>query len=110
MKISIKGNEISIPSTFNIDGDEIAILADVPHLLKSIRNSLYNNKEISIHKEFVEEAELPTDKVYWAAIEAVHEFQKDKEWPIAPHLKKEYLKLSSWSKMNVRPAKAVLSK
>ena len=110
MKISTKGQEISIPCTFKVDGQDIAILADVPHLLKSMRNSLYNHKEITINDEFVKEAELPTNKVYWAAIEAVHEFQKDKEWPLAPHLRKDYLKLSTWSKMNVKPAKAVLSK
>ena len=110
MKISAKGNEISIPCTFNLDGEDIAILADVPHLLKSIRNSLYNNKTIEIHEEFVKEANLPTNKVQWSVIEAVYEFQKDSEWPLAPHLKKEYLKLSTWSKMNVKPARAVLSK
>ena len=86
------------------------MLADVPHLLKSIRNALYNNKELTIAEEFVQEAELPSNKVYWAAIEAVVEFQENMDWPLAPHLKKEYIKLTSFSKMNVPPAKAVLSK
>ena len=82
----------------------------MPHLLKSMRNALYNNKELTISDSYVQEENLPCNKVYWAAIEAVVEFQKNTEWPFAPHLKPEYIKLSTWSKMNVRPAKAVLSK
>ena len=75
-----------------------------------MRNALYNNKEIKIHDDFVQEENLPSNTVYWAAIEAVVEFQKDSEWPLAPHLKPDYIKLSSWTKMNVKPAQAALSK
>ena len=75
-----------------------------------MRNALYNNKELTIHDSFVEEEDLPSNTVYWAAIEAVVEFQKNSEWPLAPHLKPEYIKLNTWTKMNVRPARAVLSK
>ena len=95
---------------FMVDDEWVVVLADVPHLLKSMRNALYNNKIITIDPEIVKEHNLPSDKVHWAAIEDVAYFQKWKEFKIAPKLKKEYLNLTSWAKMNVPPAMAVLSR
>ena len=84
-----------------------------PHLLCQI----YNNREIIIHDDLWKNVKdengkqiLNTGVVQWKVFEEIVNWQKDKQLKIAPHLKPEHIKLTSWSKMNVNPARSVLSR
>ena len=79
-----------------IDWD-IFCFADVPHLGKSIKNALTNQKILKIDKKYVdsEEYNLPTDLVDVAAIRAVIDFDKQSELKLAPHLPKDALDLGN---------------
>ena len=89
---------------------ELVLLCDVPHLLKAARNGLVNNKEFTVPEHMVKKYNLPCNKIKYSVIEKLVNFVATKEMKIAPHLKKHFLKLNNWSKMNVDPAKYVLSR
>ena len=84
---------------------------DVSHLLKSMRNALYNNKVLTIHKKYVESLDLPSEFVKWEYIVKLFEFDQKHCLKIAPHLKRQHIeKLGNFGKMKVGWAKAVLNK
>ena len=89
---------------------ELVLLCDVPHLLKAARNALLNNKEFTVPEEMVKKYKLPSDKIKYSVIEKLINFVGKKEMKISPHLKKQFLKLNNFTKMNVDPAKYVLSR
>ena len=89
---------------------ELVLLCDVPHLLKNISNGLLNNKEFTVPEFMVKKYELPSDKIKYSVIEKMVNFVATKEMKIAAHLKKHFLKLNNFTKMNVDPAKYVLSR
>lgn len=92
------------------DGDvEVAVVSDVPHLLKNTRNGLSKHKEFTVHPKHVEKYKLPSDKIKWEVLRHVATFIATKELQIAPHLKLEFFNLNSFTKMNVPPAKWVFS-
>ena len=97
-----KTGEIEVNSSFKaeewgIDWD-IYCFADVPHLGKSIRNALINQKQLYIDKKFVnsEEYDLPTNIVDVAAIRAVIDYDKHNELKLAPHLSRDALDLGNY--------------
>ena len=81
---------------WGIDWDIFAF-ADVPHLGKSIRNALTNQKKLYIDEKFMnsEEYDLPTNVVDVAAIRAVIDWDKGNELKLAPHLPREALDLGN---------------
>ena len=89
---------------------EVVVLCDVPHLLKAARNALMNNKEFMVPEQMVKKYQLPSNKIKYSVIEKLIKFVSSKEMKIAPNLKKHFLKLNNFSKMNVDPAKYVLSR
>ena len=91
---------------------DIALISDVPHILKNIRNALLNNDTFKIHDEYVEIFGLSTNEVRLSTIQKICELQKDMELKIAPHLKPSMVnkKMSSFERMRVKPARAVLSR
>ena len=95
-------------NTFKFD-DDIVFLADVPHLLKNMRNALVNNN-IIIHSEFQQEYNLPTNIAKYSHIVAVMDFDKDKKLKIAPHLAKVPKDLGNFEKMKVSYAQHALSR
>ena len=101
-----------IQSTSNIDGQEIAFVADVAHLIKAIRNSLVSNKTHYISQKFVDMYELETDEVQFSVIEEVIDIMEEKELKIAPRISRRKcieVGTASYGKMNVEPAAAMLS-
>ena len=79
----------------------IYCFADVPHLGKSIRNALINQKQLYIDDIYVnnkEEYDLPTNIVDVAAIRAVIDWDKDCELKVAPHLPRDSLDLGKYFK------------
>ena len=100
-----KSGEIIVNSKFKaeewgIDWN-IYCFADVPHLLKSIRNALTNHKRIYIDEQYVnsEEYNLPTNVVDVAAVRAVINWDKDNELKLASHLPREALDLGKYFKL-----------
>lgn len=84
-------------------------MADVPHLLKNMRNALVNN-DFTIHSEFQEEYNLPTKIAKYSHIVAVMDFDKEKKLKIAPHLLKVPKILGNFEKMKVSHAKHTMSR
>ena len=116
MGIEISKNssgDISISNEFSIEGipHKIALISDVPHILKNIRNALLNNKVFKIDDRFVKEFKLSTNEVRLSTIEKVVNLQSNMELKIAPHLKPSMInpKMSGFDRMRVNPARSVLS-
>ena len=88
------------------------MISDVPHILKNIRNGLLNNKVFTIADKYVEKYDLATNEVRLSTIKKVSDLQKNCELKIAPHLKPHMLspKMSSFERMRVNPARALLSR
>ena len=66
---------------------KIAMISDVPHILKNIRNGLLKNKVFTIDDKYVHKYNLKTNEVRLSTIQKVVDIQKDMELKIAPHLK-----------------------
>ena len=103
-----------VSNTFSVEGIpyKIAMISDVPHILKNIRNGLLKNKVFTIDDKYVQKFNLKTNEVRFSTIQKVVDLQKDMELKIAPHLKPHMVdrNMSSFSKMRVTPARAVLSR
>ena len=99
-------------NSFKIDGvdEEIFILADPPHLLKNIRNALFNHGELIVHDKYVAELSLGSNKVKFEHIKKLVEFQEERQLKIAPHLSKADLDIGRFGKMKVKFATHVLSR
>ena len=93
-----------------VDDEPLAAFADVPHLLKAMRNALLNHGELRIHPEFVTSANLTTDVVSLEVIVRLLKFKAEREGSIAPHLTEKSLDLGHFGKMKVNPARALLSR
>ena len=102
-----------IRGTFTVDchdeENEVAVMSDVPHLLKNSRNGLMKHKEWIVDDAHVRKYRLPSNKIKWEVLERAAKFISRKELKIAPHLKMEYFDLNNFSKMNVLPAKWLFS-
>ena len=101
-----------IENTAIIEGLEIAFLADVSHLIKSIRNCLFTHKTLKIDEKFVQKYMLESDEISMSVLEQVIELKEGKELNIAPRVtsKKCLVKGSaSFGKMSVDPAASLLS-
>ena len=90
--------------------EEIYIVADPPHLLKNIRNALFNHGEFTIHPYYVEELNLPSDKVKFEYIKKMVDFQEERQLKICPHLSHADIDIGKYGKMKVKYAKHVLSR
>ena len=88
----------------------IACFADGMHLIKSIRNTLLNNKVLIINKEWTESLNLDSNKVCWSHIVHLYEFSTSRKLKIASHLKRKYINIGHFNKMKVAPAMAVCGK
>ena len=96
---------------FEVDGHQIAGVADPTHIQKAIRNAIYNNKEIEFDPKDVKEYNLPGSKVKWEHFQKVVDFDEQYQLGIAKHLKREFVyQLGTFMKMKVPPAKKVLSR
>ena len=96
-------------NAFIFQGDEICIMADVPHLLKNMRNAFMNQKSLKIHQEFVSEYNLPNNLVKFEHIRSLILFDSVRSLKIAPHLNTSFLNLGNYQKMKVSFASKLLS-
>lgn len=86
------------------------MLADVPHLLKNIRNAFMNNGKVYIHPDYVKEANLVSNVADFDVLRRLHKFTEENELKIAPHLTETALNPKPFEKMKVNLARAIFSK
>ena len=92
------------------------MLADVPHVLKNMRNALLNNKIIWLSPDHLEEAKLEKGSfAEWNVLVRLYYFLQEQKklgnlLTIAPHLTYEVLFPGPFAKMKVNLAKSVFSK
>jgi hypothetical protein len=90
---------------FSVDGSDIFFISDPPHLLKTIRNCLFNNKRL-----------LWNNGKYISSKHVCNVYNKDSGGyqgttglALVPKLSQQHLQLTPYSKMSVRLAAQVLS-
>ena len=94
----------------------MAMLADVPHILKNIRNALLNNGTIWLSPDILREADLvPESSANYNVIVRLYHFLQDQKkqghlLTLAPHLTKEAIFPGPFAKMKVNLARSVMSK
>jgi hypothetical protein len=97
----------SIPHPF-FDQQELYFLADVPHLLKNVRNCLLSN-DIILPRDVVNEFCLPTNTVSIRHIRKIVELQENSDFKIAPSLSSKHVDPKQFEKMKVNVAAQLLS-
>uniref|UniRef100_A0A147BVI5 Putative p-32 hm n=1 Tax=Ixodes ricinus TaxID=34613 RepID=A0A147BVI5_IXORI len=79
-------------------------VADVPHLLKNLRNHLTRGQDIYLPDEVVRKNALPTDTVSIKQVEQLLELDEQSDMRVAPRLKKACISPGHYAKMKVGPA------
>ncbi|KAM7311295.1 hypothetical protein ISCGN_008202 [Ixodes scapularis] len=79
-------------------------VADVPHLLKNLRNHLIRGQDIYLPDEVVKKNALPTDTVSIKQVEQLLELDEQSDMRVAPRLKKACISPGHYAKMKVGPA------
>ena len=94
-------------NTFLFEGMTIYGFNDVSHLLKAMRNALYNNKVLKIKERYLQLLNLTSTEVKWEYIVKLFEFDQKHVLKIAPHIKAKHIyKLGHYNKMKVSWAKS----
>ena len=89
---------------------KITMMADAAHIIKNIRNQLYNNKIFILPDDFVQQHGLVTNVVDIGCIKDLLDFKREKELDLAPHLPDDILNLTQFKKMDVGLAVKLLSR
>lgn len=85
-------------------------IADVPHLLKNLKETLINNKVFILPQQFVQKYNLPSNKVEIAHFDYLIKSQKDLEFFLTPRFRVDSIQsTNTFSKMHVNRAKSVFS-
>jgi hypothetical protein len=87
---------------------DLYFLADVPHLLKNIRNCLLKQNVI-LPREVVNEFGLPSSEVSISHVRKLVELQENSDFKIAPSLSKKHVDPKQFEKMKVNVAAQLLS-
>lgn len=93
-------------NSFSINGHDVFVLADVSHLLKSLRNALLNNDELYLPEEVAELENLPNNVVCGKYIQSLWqaEIRANKSIRTLHHLTSEDIFPSNYQKMHVGSA------
>ena len=102
--------DFQVTFKFSIDGIEMVYSPDPSHEVKSIRNAVVNNKEITFHPDDVRRYGLPGSNVKWAHYVKIAEFCFERRLKVGAHLRMEYMTVGHFNKMHVKPAMHVLSR
>ena len=85
------------------------MIADVPHLLKNLRNA-WMNFDFILSDEVVKNNSLPSNRVSKSAVRQLILFQEKNAFLLQSRLKIDHLQMTnSFAKMRVQPAEAVFS-
>lgn len=85
------------------------VVADVPHLLKNLSNSLLNNGSIKLSSDLQEKYKLTSDLVEQQHLENLLQFQEEKELKLAPKLRDYILNPKGFEKMKVGVATSLFN-
>ena len=91
-----------------VDNMLLYFMADVPHLLKNMRNCLEKH-HIAIPKEIVNSHKLPSSHAEMTHIEAVVKLQETSELRLAPGLSEKVVHPGQYGKMKVNSATKIFS-
>jgi hypothetical protein len=107
----IKANRGYVKSSIehpSFSNQDLYFFADVPHLLKNVRNCLLSNN-IILPCEVVDEFALPTNAVSMSHIRKIVELQENSDFKIAPSLSPKHVDPKQFEKMKVNVAAQLLS-
>lgn len=84
--------------------------ADVPHLLKNIKQSLFNNKDITIPEDVVIKSHLTFNIDNYKHIEQLSTYQDDLEQKLVHKINvNDFKKLNHFNKMKVSKLTGIIS-
>jgi hypothetical protein len=89
--------------------DSIVVLADVPHLMKNLRNHVVNGQSIVLSDVIVKRFNLPSAVVSVDPIKQLADYDGGKDLKLAPKLTSKHLEPSHFDKMKVSFALSVFS-
>jgi hypothetical protein len=92
-----------------VAGTFVYVLADVPHLVKNLRNHIVNGQVITLPPHVVKQYSLPSDTVSVEPLKKLVDYQSDKDLKPAPNLNAKHLQPSHFDKMKVSNALNVFS-
>ena len=82
----------------------VCVKADVPHVIKNVRNLIVNGQHITLSAQTVSKFNLPSAVVSVEPIKRLVEYQKDRDLKPAPNLTAKHLQPSHFDKMKVSHA------
>ena len=88
---------------------KVCVLADVPHVIKNVRNHLVNGQYIFLSRKTVQQFNLPCNKVSIEPLKQLVEYQQDKDLEPAPNLTAKHLEPAHFDKMKVSHALNIFS-
>jgi len=88
---------------------EIKVFADVPHLMKNLRNHLTNKQEILVPEDIASANTLVSKTVSIIPVQQLLDYQETKQLKLAPKLSPKHLNLSHFNKMKVNYAMQIFS-
>jgi hypothetical protein len=106
------GNGRSLVNTFSHPCNpeyRVCVLADVPHLIKNMRNHIARGQTIRLPETVVRKFNLPSNDVSIEPLKRLVQFQTDKDLKPAPCLTEKALAPSHFDKMKVSYALNVFS-
>jgi len=98
----------SFPHPCNSENN-VCILADVPHLIKNVRNHIVSGQDIVLPQHIVQRFQLPSATVSVAPLNRLVKFQEHPDLKPAPRLTSKHLDISHFDKMKVSQALHVFS-
>lgn len=91
------------------EGEQVTILCDAVHLMKSFKTMLETNRIVELPADIVKEEGLPTPIVNYKHIEDLMHFESENELKVAFRLREENVHCKKqFKKMNVGTTKAVV--
>lgn len=112
-KFGISANNHSVTSSVPhpvMSDQSLYFLADVPHLIKNLKQALLTHKRLFLLKEIVEAHNLPSNYVSVDHVADLLEFQRNKDLKLAPKLTDVILDPGQFDKMKVSHAMHLFSR
>jgi len=108
--IAMNGNNATKSQGFNpFSAKPIFFFSDPPHLIKKLRNNIFNSGFKENHQRYSRTLKLNNKYVLWDHIYSVYEREKRRHLYATP-LRRAHLQLDNWSKMRVKLAVNTLSR
>lgn len=111
LKVFANNTRVTTSIPHPLDPDcSLYFLADVPHLIKNLKQAFLTHKTLFLYHETVTRYNLPSNCVNLAHVKDLLEFQTKKQLKIAPQLTDAILNPGQYEKMRVSHALHLFSK